>query len=39
MRVGLPIFSIVTIWAVRADAATYPNPDVVTGAIGGRYLH
>jgi arabinan endo-1,5-alpha-L-arabinosidase len=32
---GLLIFTVLFIGAVRADAATYPNPGVVTGAITG----
>jgi hypothetical protein len=35
VAVGLLVLTAVTVGAVRADAATYPNPGVVTGAISG----
>jgi hypothetical protein len=33
--IDLPVLTAITLDAERADAATYPNPDVVTGAITG----
>jgi hypothetical protein len=33
--IGLLVLTDISVGAVRADAATYPNPGVVTGAITG----